>query len=763
MFFVFLQNNIKPFLIYPHISFTMDRNLAEYILKRVFGIEHFYDEQWEAISRIMNGERILMVERTGFGKSLCYQFPAIQFPGVTVVFSPLIALMRDQVNNLVKKGISAAYINSEQSPEENENVLERALKGEIKILYIAPERQEDARWMEAALQMKLSMIVIDEAHTISTWGHDFRPAFRRIVNLVRMLPVHLPVLATTATATLRVQADIEKQIGGKLTKIRGSLVRPNFKLYVVKVQSEDEKMLWLAQNLNKLPGTGLVYSGTRVDTETYTKWLKCVGINAVEYNAGLEADDRKGIEQGLMENKWKCIVSTNALGMGVDKSDIRFVIHTQMPVSPVHYYQEIGRAGRDGKPSIIILFYNQSKASDGTDMDMHLPLSFIDGARPSEKKYRMVIQALKNEFLSEKELKIKCNLKATQIRTIKYDLIDQHIIKEVQDGSVKRYEYQYDAPEFNYTQYEQLREAKLKELECMRNYVFTSAPRMRYLCSFLDSEDGCSDTNCDNTDLPKIISRPDPYLLTKLQEFRESNFPELTLSEAIHRYITLPDKPKLSLSLKIPYPDVFEIYKKQELVEAFVRDVRLNEFSPVEQAKIQDMLNTYLEKRSHITNGVAASYYGVSQVGQAIHQSKYEGGGDFPDFLVDLTVKAFRQKFSTSHYDLVLYVPPTRSGDLVKNFAVRFASAIGVPVLNGINKTRETDEQKIPQNAEAKKANVKGAFSITANVSEKNIILIDDLYDSGATIKEIASELTRSGAKYVTPVVIAKTVGGTPQ
>lgn len=741
----------------------MDRSLAEHKLKRLFGIDHFYDEQWKAISRIMNGERVLMVERTGFGKSLCYQFPATQFPGVTVVFSPLIALMRDQVNGLIKKGISAAYINSEQSPEENESVLERALNGEIKILYIAPERQEDSRWMEAALQMNLSMIVIDEAHTISTWGHDFRPAFRRIVNLVKMLPRHLPVLATTATATVRVQDDIEKQIGGKLTKIRGSLVRPNFRLYVVRVQSEDEKMLWLAQNLNKLPGTGLLYSGTRVDTETYTKWLKCVGLNAVEYNAGLDAEDRKVIEQGLMENKWKCIVSTNALGMGVDKPDIRFVIHTQMPVSPVHYYQEIGRAGRDGMPSLIILFYNESKASDGIDMDMHLPLSFIDGARPTEKKYRMVIQALKNEFLSERELKIKCNLKSTQIRTIKYDLIDQRIVKEVLDGKVKRFEYQYDAPEFDYTKYEQLRTVKLKELESMRNYVFTSMPRMRYLCSFLDSEDGCIDTHCDNTDLSKITYHPDPILSAKLQDFRESNFPELTLCEAVYRYINLPNMSKIQLSLRIPYPGVLEIYKNHELVKAFKGKVSLDEFSPEEQVKIQDMITSHKEKSSHITNGVVASYYGMSRVGQAIHHSKYENGGDFPDFLVNLTTKAFLQKIGMFHYDFILYVPPTRSGDLVKNFAVRFGAAIGVPVVNGIKKTRDTEEQKIPQNAEAKKANVKGAFGITTNVSGKNIILVDDLYDSGATIKEIASELTRNGAQYVTPVVIAKTVGGTPQ
>ena len=319
----------------------MTRAEAEIILKRIFGLDHFYDEQWRAIENIFRGERILMIERTGFGKSLCYQFPATQFDGVTVVFSPLIALMRDQVRSLCKKGIPAAYINSEQSYEENQNSIQRALNGEIKILYIAPERQENEEWVEATRQLKLSMVVVDEAHTISTWGHDFRPSFRRIINLVQLLPKSLPVLATTATATKKVQYDIEHQIGGNLTTIRGELIRPNFQLQVVRVQTEDEKMIWLAENLNAIKGTGLIYTGTRIDTEVYAKWLRYVGINAVEYNAGFDAETRKSIEQDLMQNKRKCIVSTNALGMGIDKPDIRFVIHTQMPASPIHYYQEI--------------------------------------------------------------------------------------------------------------------------------------------------------------------------------------------------------------------------------------------------------------------------------------------------------------------------------------------------------------------------------------------------------------------------------------
>ena len=387
------------------------RSKAETILKQVFGLEHFYDEQWNTIERLLRGERMLLIERTGFGKSLCYQFPAILFDGVTIIFSPLIALMRDQTNALKAKGIAARYINSEQAPEENTQAIADALEGNIKILYIAPERQENQEWIEATRKMKLSMIVIDEAHTISVWGHDFRPAFRRIINLVNLLPKDMPVLATTAT--LRVQQDIEQQIGGNLQTIRGNLLRDNFHLYVVETQSEEEKMIGLAHWLKRLPGTGLIYVGTRIQTEQYARWLQQNEIDCIGYNAGLDGEQRKEIEQGLMENRWKCIISTNALGMGIDKPDIRFVIHTQIPASPIHYYQEIGRAGRDGKPTVAILFYNSSKDANGVQEDYKLPKVFIESARPTTNTYLKVISLLQEEPLGLYDLMRKTNLKQT--------------------------------------------------------------------------------------------------------------------------------------------------------------------------------------------------------------------------------------------------------------------------------------------------------------------------------------------------------------
>ena len=742
------------------MQIRMTRSEAEIKLKRIFGLDHFYDEQWRSIERILRGERILMIERTGFGKSLCYQFPATQFDGITVVFSPLIALMRDQVRSLCERGISAAYINSEQSYEENQNSIQRALNGEIKILYIAPERQENEEWVEATRQLKLSMVVVDEAHTISTWGHDFRPSFRRIINLVQLLPQSLPVLATTATATKKVQYDIEQQIGGRLTTIRGNLIRPNFQLQVVKVQSEDEKMIWLAENLNAINGTGLIYTGTRIDTEVYANWLRFVGINATDYNAGFDADTRKSIEQGLMQNKWKCIVSTNALGMGIDKSDIRFVIHTQMPASPIHYYQEIGRAGRDGKPTRIILFYNEKK-ENGNDVatDSLLPLSFVEGSRPTTKKYQKVISLLQEEPLSEREVLKKANLKTNQLRVIKADLIDQGIIKEVLYGKIKKYEYQYNAPALNTDSFEALREAKLKDLHAMEEYIYTDMPRMKYLCSFLDSDETVEYSNCDNTNLERITVSVTPEWMTKLEDFRETYFPCLELSSWTIRkggfrlrYIA-PDKVQVEKTVKNDMGEVIE----RPIID-YSNNINLLEYNQEEREIIEE----HLGKASRLVDGYAASYYGVSNVGAAIHRSKYENGGDFPDFLLKKTLSVFGKKFRGIHFDLVLYLPPTNSGDLVKNFATKFARVIGVPISHELIKVRITQEQKMFQNAYSKQENVCGAFDIDEDiVKDKYIVLLDDIYDSGATLKEVGKLLTQKGAKCIVPIVIAKTVGGT--
>jgi len=668
----------------------MTRQEAETILQRTFKLPKFYDEQWLTIDKILKGEKVLLIEKTGFGKSLCFQFPATVFNGTTVIFSPLIALMRDQVKKMNELGISARCINSNQTPEENTQIINDAKEGKVKIIYIHPQRIENAEWMQAAGQMKISMVVVDEAHCISMWGHDFIPAYRRIINLVNLLPKEFPVLATTATATKRVEKDVAEQIGGNLTIIRGNLMRENFKLFVIKVNSEDEKLIWLGQNLEKLPGSGVLYTGTRVDTEIYSKWFEFLKITSTGYNAGLDADSRIAIENGLMKNQWKCVILTNALGMGIDKPDIRFIIHTQIPQSPIHYYQEIGRAGRDNQPSYIILFYNPE--------DKKLPEAFIEGGRPSISKYEKVITAVKSEMLGERDLMRRTNLRQNQIRVIKADLMEQKIIREVTVGRSKKFEYITGAPQLNSKAFEELRESKTRDLDKMIEYVETTQSRMKYLCDYLGDSSTHSFTNCDNTGLKKITVSVNNEWVQKLQAFREDYFPVLEVET----------------------------------------------------------------RGTNLINGVAASYYGVSNVGSALHRSKYENGGDFPDFLLRLILKAYRKKFGQEKFDIILYVPPTKSGELVKNFAVKVSQVLKFPISHNLVKQRATSEQKVFENGYLKSDNVKDAFIIKTpdEVRGKTILLIDDIFDSGATIKEIGRYLSNLGAIKIAPLVIARTVGG---
>ncbi len=734
----------------------MNRQEAEIRLKNTFGFDHFYDEQWETIDLLFQGKRVLLIEKTGFGKSLCFQFPATQFQGLTVIFSPLIALMRDQVKGLNEKGIKAKCINSEQTPEENSQTIQDALNGKLKILYIAPERQENQEWIEATRRMNLSMIVIDEAHTISVWGHDFRPAFRRIINLVKLLPENLPVLATTATATKRVQEDIERQISGNIQTIRGELIRENFRLYVIKVQSEDEKLLWLAENLPELEGNGLIYTGTRVNTEIYSRWFEYLGIGTTEYNAGLDSDSRKEIENGLMNNEWKAVVSTNALGMGIDKSDIRFIIHTQIPASPIHYYQEIGRAGRDGKPTKLILFYNSTKDENGIEEDFKLPKAFIDGGRPSIKNYNKVINVLKQEQLGERQIMKATNLKQTQVRVIKADLIEQGIVKEVN----KKLEYQYNAPELNTKAFDELREQKLTELNSMIEYVNTKSSRMKFLCDYLGDKTNSHNQNCDNTSLKPFFLCIKDATKQKLQDFRESYFPTLHTAPKTSKtikgtkyYITLSDENKLVFGKegdKDYYFENIEILK-----------TKIDKLSDEKQKQFSSLLNNHLTKEK-LLNGVASSYYGVSSVGAALHRSKYKNGGDFPDFLLKLTLKAFRKKYGQEKFDFIVYVPPTESGDLVKNFAEKLSQVLKIPISHKLIKTGETQPQKVFKNGYLKKDNVAQKFSYSEpnELVGKSVILFDDIFDSGATIKEIGNVLTKFGVTKIAPLVIARTVGG---
>lgn len=324
--------------------------------------------------------------------------------------------------------------------------------------------------------------------------------------------------------------------------------------------------------------------------------------------------------------------------------------------------------------------------------------SLIEHNRPSIKKYERVINTVKSELLGERELMKQTNLKQHQIRIIKADLLDQGIIREVMIGKSKKYEFVPNSKPLNTKAFEELRNHKLRDLEQMIAYVETSQSRMKFLCEYLGDNSNHVFNNCDNTGKKKIIVSVTPVWAEKLQSFRGNYF----------------------LVLEVESKD------------------------------------------SNIVNGIAASYYGASNVGSALHRCKYEQGGDFPDFLVEMVKKAFQKKFGDQKFDLMVYVPPTSSGDLVKNFAIKVSKSLNIPISYNLIKTKQTKEQKVFENTYLKIENVNGAFTFKTpnDIEGKNVLLIDDIFDSGATIKEIGKLLTKLGAAKIAPIVIAKTVGG---
>lgn len=328
------------------------------LLKQYYGFGEFRPGQEEVIQSILAKHDTLAVMPTGGGKSLCYQLPALTLSGTTLVISPLIALMKDQVDVLQKRGIAALFINSSLTEKEVKQRTKEALAGKIKILYIAPERLH-SDFSEVLRKISINLVAIDEAHCVSTWGHDFRPDYRLIKEHIDFLPKRPVVCAFTATATPEVRKDIAELLGLKSPHIfvRG-FDRPNLRFFTRGWLSEflrDEEVLRLAR---LLPKPGIIYAGKRSKSEELATYLTENGVFALPYHAGLETEKRIETQEAFMKDKVPVIVATIAFGMGVDKTDVRFVIHAGMPGTLEGYYQEAGRAGRDAKPATCVLLHS---------------------------------------------------------------------------------------------------------------------------------------------------------------------------------------------------------------------------------------------------------------------------------------------------------------------------------------------------------------------------------------------------------------------
>ena len=345
-------------------------------LNRYFGYDSFRPGQSGIVSAILTGHDVLGVMPTGAGKSICYQIPAAILPGVAIVISPLISLMRDQVDALNDVGLPAAFINTTQTPDEQDLVFAQALSGQIKLLYVAPERLETERFRNFAVRVPISLVAVDEAHCVSQWGQDFRSSYLGIGEFIAGLPTRPTVAAFTATATERVRRDIVSILGLHTPSITVTgFDRPNLYFDVISMPRKD-KASWVASYIASHPDeSGIVYCATRKETEALAESLNSavaelraaggadvsdIGTIAVAYHGGMSADAREKAQRDFVTDRVPVVVATNAFGMGIDKSNVRFVIHHNLPESIEAYYQEAGRAGRDGEPSRCTLLWNES-------------------------------------------------------------------------------------------------------------------------------------------------------------------------------------------------------------------------------------------------------------------------------------------------------------------------------------------------------------------------------------------------------------------
>jgi ATP-dependent DNA helicase, RecQ family len=361
---------------------------AEELLRIHYGFDKFRPGQEQAIDAILDGKDVLVVMPTGGGKSLIYQLPALVLDGVTIVISPLIALMKDQVDAMNRIGIPATFINSSISPDEAKERLGLVKKEFYKLLYIAPERFYNDEFVAALAEVNVKLFAVDEAHCISQWGHDFRPSYMKLRRAVDLCG-RPPIAALTATATPEVKEDIMKQLEmANPEKVITGFARPNLQFGVIKA-SESQKISIIVDTVNSFPDKcGIIYSGTRAKAEEITDRLLSNGVDAVFYHAGMDPESRTWTQTNFIQGKTKVIVATNAFGLGIDKKDVRFVIHHDMPGTVEAYYQEAGRAGRDGAPSLCLLFF--------APKDRFLREFFIKGDNPTPETVLDVYEVLTN-------------------------------------------------------------------------------------------------------------------------------------------------------------------------------------------------------------------------------------------------------------------------------------------------------------------------------------------------------------------------------
>ncbi|WP_040491570.1 RecQ family ATP-dependent DNA helicase [Ilumatobacter nonamiensis] len=672
----------------------------------------FRPHQREAVEALVAHQRVLVVQRTGWGKSAVYFLATHllreQGLGPTLLISPLLALMRNQIEAATRLGLRCMTVNSSSKTTVDE--LSDALNTDsLDLILVSPERlanPEFAAKVMPMLEERPGMMVIDEVHCISDWGHDFRPDYRRIGQMLDEFGQgRVPILGCTATANLRVVDDVAEQLGAELTTFRGALGRSGLALGVVDLPAQPERLVWLAERLDAMPGSGIVYCLTIRDTLAVSDFLQSRGFDVAAYSGATDSDEREQLERRLQANQLKALVATSALGMGYDKPDLGFVIHFQMPGSPIAYYQQVGRAGRALTESVAILLVGQE--------DLRIQNHFIDRAFPDPEKVDEVLAVLDGTRgpIGMRDIAAEVNVKWGDIESILKQLDVEGTVRRVKGQSYERTEQRWVYPT---ERVDNVTQARRFEQQLMRDYAETSGCRMQFLTALLDdpAEDPCG--ICDNCRRADRVASG----ASALDSLADSG--------------------------------VFAPFEPDSVVLQRAGDFLRNR--PIVLAPKKQGIPT--EERSEV--GHALAVWGDDGWGRAIERGKY-AERHFGDDLVGALIDLVATWAPATSIEWVTAVPSHRSGDLVPDLARRLAARLGIPFEAAVVRIDERPPQEVQANSAHQRSNVEGAFDASGPVPSGPVLLVDDLIDSGWTLTEVGRVLRRAGSGPVLPLTLATT------
>jgi ATP-dependent DNA helicase RecQ len=663
---------------------------------------HFRDGQLEAIRDVVvDRARVLCVQRTGWGKSAVY-FVATALlreagGGPTLIISPLLALMRNQIAAAERLGLRAHTINS-TNRDEWDDVRDRLAANTIDLLLISPERLNNPRFRAEMLPLfaaSVGLLVIDEAHCISDWGHDFRPDYRRVKDMLDALAPGVAVLGTTATANDRVVGDVLEQLavpgGEPLRSYRGLLARTSLRLEVLELPRPAERLAWLAEWLPTLPGSGIVYTLTKRDAEQVATFLAANGISALAYSGEQASEERIAIEERLLRNDLKAVVATSALGMGYDKADLTFVVHYQAPGSVVSYYQQVGRAGRGVEHADIVLLRGGE--------DRRIQDFFIEQAFPARERVMAVLadlEAAEEAGRTTRELMAVVNLGMSRIEAMLKILDVEGAVRRSGSRwvSVPDADWEYDGE--RYAQVTALRRA---EQEAMAAFGSDGRCLMRVLQEELDDPDASDCGRCSMCTAPRFARPPDPALV-----------------ELAGRH--LRSRP-IELEVKKMAPDATGTMRK------IPEDVR-------------------------VEPGWALARFGDGGWWPAVERGLRSGS--FSEDVVGGLADIVRGADASVAW--VTSVPSVRLGDVVFRLAEQLAASLGVPSVELVRRVEDRPAQREMANAVQQAANVRGAFAVVGRPPFGTGALLDDRRGSGWTLAMVGGQLRRAGAERVVPVVL---------